>query len=133
MDWKLYYDDDTTFSGVWEDAPQHGVICCVVRDETEAWGRFVNSGYAPHRVGNKFNEFYVKYPDSNLPMTTHGLAPFRNRMATLFPDVDVELLIKHGRQTDQLHWQDIMNIACNDTDFPTAKSPRRRKTDFPSE
>ena len=133
MDWKLYYDDDSTYVGVWEDAPTHGVICCVVRDETEVWGRFVNSGYAPQREREGTNEFYVKYPDSNQPIATRSLAPFKDRMETLFPSVDPAMCIKFGRQTDQLHWQDIMNLACDDTDFPTADSPRRRNTDFSSE
>lgn len=136
MDWKLYYDDVPTFSdvdGFWKNAPQHGVICCVVRDETGAWGRFVNSGYAPHKLQEGTNEFYIKYPDSNQPIATRNLAPFYDRMAAKFPKVDPEQQIKYGRQTDQIHWQDIMNLAANDTDFPTAVSPRRRKTDFPAE
>ena len=137
MDWKLYYDDDSTFSNLqlfgWIDAPRHGVICCVVRDETGAWGRFVNSGYAPQKNQEGTNEFYILYPDSNQPIATRDLDPFLDRMNTLFPTDDVQEIIKYGRQTDQLHWQEIMDRACNDKDFPTPTSPRRRKTDFPSE
>ena len=62
--WKLYYDDDSTFVGEWIKAPTHGVICCVVFDTTEQWGRFVNSGYAPHHR-LKSVEYYVCYPDSD--------------------------------------------------------------------
>ena len=131
MNWKLYYDDGSTYAGEWEDAPQHGVICCVVRDTTEAWGRFVNSGYAPHHA-RKPIEFFVCYPDSNEPFVTWSLAPFRNRMKSLFPGETQNQYIKYGRQTEQLNWEAIMNVAAADTDFPTATSPRRRSSDFPS-
>lgn len=131
INWKLWYDDGTPFVGKWEDAPTHGVICCTVLDTTGAWGRFVNSGYAPHHA-RKPIEFFVCYPDSNEPFVTWDLAPFYARMVTTFPELDPELYIKYGRQTDQEKWQDIMNAAAADTDFPTATSPRRRSSDFPS-
>ena len=77
--WKLYYDDaDMTFVGDWTKAPTHGVICCVVLDTTEVWGRFVNSGYAPHHVRTNA-EYFVCYPDNNEPFVTWDLAPFRDR------------------------------------------------------
>lgn len=134
--WKIYYDDDSTYpkangaAGDWTTAQTHGVICVVVFDTTEQWGRFVNSGYAPHHVRTNA-EFFVCYPDSTEPFVTWDLAPFKDRMATLFPREDLEKFIKYGRQTDQLHWQSIMNTAAADKDFPTATSPRRRVTDFP--
>lgn len=130
--WKLYLDDGSTFVGKWIDAPTHGVICCVVRDTTEVWGRFVNSGYAPHHDRTNV-EFFVCYPDSDEPFVTWDLAPFKDRMVTLFSELDVNKFIKFGRQTDQLNWQKIMNAAGADKDFPTATSPRRRVSDFPPE
>lgn len=134
--WKLYYDDDTTYplkggpAGDYTIGKPHGVLCCVVRDPTGVHGRFVNSGYAPH---HKFEpiEWYVCYPDSDEPYATHDLAPFRDRMAVVFPKLDPELYIKYGRQTGQIHWQEVMAIASADDDFPTATSPRRRASDFP--
>ena len=134
--WKLYYDDDSTYpkaggeAGDWTMAHIHGVICCVVFDTTGQWGRFVNSGYAPHHVRTNA-EYFVCYPDSEEPFVTWDLAPFRDRMANVFPTLNPINYIKYGRQTDQLHWGQIMDIAANDEDFPTATSPRRRASDFP--
>lgn len=138
IDWKLRYDyevdgADLTFSSEfsYKDAPQHGVINCTVRDKTGAWGRFVNSGYAPHHAKTQM-EYFVCYPDSTEPYVTWDLAPFRDKMATQFPNENADDWIKYGRQTDQLNWERIQNLAAADTDFPTATSPRRRASDFPS-
>ncbi|MEE8597961.1 MAG: hypothetical protein V3S69_00305 [Dehalococcoidales bacterium] len=130
MDWKIRYDDDTTHSGDWKSAPKHGVVNVTVLDATGAWGRFVISGYAPHHARESV-EYYVCYPDSKEPFATWDLAPFLDRMAAAFPREDPDLYIKYGRQVDQLHWEKIQNLAAEDTDFPTAKSPRRRASDFP--
>lgn len=108
----------------------HGVVNCTVRDTTGAWGRFVNSGYAPHHRLTSV-EYYVCYPDSSEPYVTWDLAPFRDRMAKVFPNEDADAYIKYGRQVDQLVWEKIQNVAAADTDFPTATSPRRRSSDFP--
>lgn len=128
--WKIYYDDLGTFKGDWTKAQTHGVICVVVLDTSDVWGRFVNSGYAPHHPRTNA-EFFVCYPDSSEPFVTWDLAPFNDRMAVLFPDLDPALYIKYGRQTDQLKWGKIMDLAAADKEFPTAKSPRRRASDFP--
>ena len=133
IDWKLRYDDDTTYSSdrSWQDAPTHGVVNCTVLDTTGAWGRFVISGYAPHHQKTSI-EYYCCYPDSKEPFATWDLAPFLDRMATVFPAENPDDYIKFGRQVDQLHWEQIQNLAAADTDFPTATSPRRRASDFPS-
>lgn len=132
--WKLWYDEVNpfkTFVGDWTKGDIHGVICCTVLDKTGQFGRYVNSGYAPHHDRQPI-EFFVCYPDSDEPFVTWNLDPFLDRMAATFPDLDPDLYIKFGRQTDQLNWQEIMNAAAADTDFPTATSPRRRSSDFPS-
>lgn len=128
--WKYYLDDGSTFVGEWINAPTHGGVCCVVLDKTGAFGRFIVSGYAPHHARTEM-QYYVCYPDSTEPYITGDLASFKDRMKTLFADLDVNKFIKFGRQIDQLNWQKIMDIAANDKDFPTATSPRRRATDFP--
>ena len=132
IDWKLRYDDDSTYSSdrPWKDAPTHGVVNCTVLDTTGAWGRFVNSGYAPHARRTQI-EYYVCYPDSTEPYVTWNLAPFLDKMATQFPTENADAYIKYGRQVDQLVWEKIQNLAAADTDFPTATSPRRRSSDFP--
>lgn len=130
--WKLRYDfDDFTYSSElpWKDAPKHGVINCTVFDHTGAWGRFILSGYAPHH--RLPIEWYVCYPDSNEPYAAHDLRPFRDKMATQFPNENPYDWIKYGRQTGQRNWERIQNLAAADTDFPTATSPRRRSSDFP--
>lgn len=131
--WRIYYDDGRTWSdvdGSWEAAPRHGVVCVVVHDTTGTWGRFVNSGYAPRRADSHGNEYYVKYPDNEEPYPTWELAPFLNRMETAFPGLDAQIFIKYGRQVPQQLWQEIMQAAAADEDFPKG-SPRRRITDYP--
>ena len=136
IDWKVRYDDDTTYpvmgatvSGDWKSVRQHGLVNVTVRDPTGAWGRFVISGYAPHH--RLSIEYYVCYPDSVEPFATWDLAPFLDRMKTVFPDEDPDHYVKYGRQVDQSHWEKIQNLASNDPDFPAATSPRRRASDFP--
>ena len=133
IDWKLRYDDDTTYSSdlLWKDAPTQGVVNCTVLDTTGQWGRFVNSGYAPH-TKLEDEPYYVCFPDSSEPYVTFDLAPFRDKMAAQFPAEIADDWIKFGRQVDQLHWEQIQNLAAADTDFPTATSPRRRSSDFPA-
>lgn len=133
MDWKLRYDyDDFTYSSdlLWKDAPTQGVVNCTVLDTIGQWGRFVISGYAPHHARTEM-QYYVCYPDSTEPYITDDLVPFRDKMATQFPSENADDWIKFGRQTDQLNWERIQNLAAEDTDFPTATSPRRRASDFP--
>lgn len=144
--WKLFYDNQAVISnlnGSWVDAPRHGVVVCVVRDPTGAWGRFVYSGFAPYqftriphdecRAAHKdtTNEFYVLYPDSREPYATWDLEPFRDRMKSLGVDDPVAAgWVKFGRQVPQLKWEAMMRRATTDPDFPV-RSPRRRVTDFP--
>lgn len=135
--WRIYYDDDTTYSngdGAWLDAPTHGVVCVVVRDPTEQWGRFVNSGYSPitKERGNLDRrwktEYYVKYPDDEEPFPTNDLTPFKDRLGKVFMVNNIDSYIKYGRECSQQKWQDINKRAANDPDFPTG-TPRRRSSD----
>lgn len=133
--WRICYADFTTYSnldGSWESAPKHGVICVLVRDPTGVWGRWINSGYAPQRQcehcgTNKFNEYYVKPPDSDEPYPTHDLTDFRARFDK--PE-DADPYIKTGRQVPQEIWNKIMIEASKDPDFPQGTSPRRRASDW---
>ncbi len=138
IDWKLRYDykdaadEDVTHSSdlSYKDAPTHGVVNCTVRDQTGAFGRHVISGYAPHHARTQM-EYYVCFPDSVEPYITWDLTPFRDKMATQFPNENADDWIKYGRQVGQLEWERIQNLAAADTDFPPATSPRRRSSDFP--
>jgi len=133
IDWKLRYDyNDFTYSSdlPWKDAPTHGVINCTILDKTGVHGHFVLSGYAPHHRLKPI-EWYVCYPDSNEPYATHDLAPFRDKMATQFPNENADDWIKWGRQTDQLNWERIQNLAADDPDFPPRTTPCRRSSDYP--
>ena len=134
IQWRIYYADGTTFDnvrGAWKDAPAHGVVCVVVRDPTEVWGRFVNSGYAP-RVKcescgrNLTNHYFVCPPDMEEPYPTWELTDFRARFDK---PGGADPYIKTGRQVSQALWVEIMGVARRDPDFPI-HSPRRRMRDW---
>lgn len=138
--WKLYYGDGTTYSnldGSWIEAPSVGVVCVVVRDPTEVWGRFVNSGFAPKKPKcdvckrAHFNDFYVNLPESMEPRATHDPAAFLEQAENAGIDKALaQTCIKFAVQVEQQVWQDIMLAAGSDTDFPSKKSPRRRYSDW---
>ena len=115
--WRVYYDTGETFSdldGNWAAAPQHGVVCVVVRDPTGQWGRWVLSG----------KDFYVKYPEGEQLFATDDLAPFFDRVGG-----ERWEWVKYGRNQLQDDWERIMRAAVKDPDFPR-KAPRRRAEDF---
>ena len=125
--WRIYYDDGSTYScldGSWEDAPEHGVLCVVVRDPTGQWGRWVVSGWSVKR-GEKpgGNDFFVKDFDSEEPHSTYDITPF------LAKPGNTEVMVKFGRMTSTENWQATMNRAGKDPDFPKG-SPRRRSSDW---
>lgn len=134
--WRIYYDDDSTYSNVdgpWVDAPKHGVVCIVVRCPIEdTWGRWIISGWSPIKKGRGnpdlryLTEWFVKYPDDEEPYATNDTAPFIDRMQSL--GVDPEPYIKYGRECSQECWQETMKRAREDKDFPIGQ-PRRRSTD----
>lgn len=142
VNWRIYYDGVTpkgysvysNLDGPWEDAYPHGVVCVAVRDTTKIWGRFIASGFSPIRKerGNpdslRRSEIFVKYPDDDEPFATNCLEPFKDRMANHFAIIDIELYTKYGREVNQLKWQEIMNQAVKDPDFPIG-TPRRRAKD----
>lgn len=139
--WRIYFDDGSTWSdqdGEWTAAPQQGVVCVVVanpeddsrwvvsgwfpgKDEQPPW--FVCPGcgdHIPYQVvddGN--NDFYVKYPGSDMPFSTPRIDPFLDR-----DDTD-ESMVKYGRMVENDQWQTIMEKARNDPDFPVAQIRRR--------
>jgi len=60
MKWKIYYDDDSTYSnedGAWVDAPAHGVVVVVVAMPDPDWARIILSGYTPLQ-----KEYALPYP-----------------------------------------------------------------------
>ena len=137
--WKIYYADGSTFSnldGEWPDAPAKGVICVVVRDPTEAWGRWVNSGYAPKKdkcecCGRAmYNEYYVCLPEGREPRATHAMEAFffQAHKAGLSLE-ETDRCIKYGEQAPQEIWEAVMQEAVADPDFPRG-SPRRRHSDW---
>ncbi len=134
IDWRIYYADATTYSsddGTWMDATLDRVICVVVRDPTEVWGCFVNSGFAPKKVSKVpyFNNYYVCLPKSKEPRATFELKSFHiQAMAAGLTEKEYERCIKNGEQAEQQVWNDIMLLAGKDPDFPKG-TPRRRYTD----
>ena len=137
INWRIYYADGSTYSdadGEWMKAPERGVICVVVRDPTGAWGRWVNSGFAPRRPRCEhcgratYNEYYVNLPDGDEPRATHELTAFRAQAQRAGVN-DVEACIKYGEQAPQEVWNAIMQRAVEDPDFPKG-TPRRRYSDF---
>ncbi len=110
-EWKIYYADGSTFSdldGSWEEAPTDQVVCCVMRDPTGAWGRFVLHG----------GGWYAKFPGETL-VNPEDPEPTMRRSG----------LFKQGIQLPKEKWTELMNQAAEDPDFEK-KSPRRRKTDW---
>lgn len=149
--WKIYYDlpdigahnhtsGEHSFSsysdldGTWENAPQHGVICVVVKDPTEVFGRWIHSSYSSpekcyycrHRI---YNEYYVKRPDSTEPYGTFDIRPFLAYIQMPEEDAVAAGHIKQGRMVDQAYFTRIMDAASKDTDF-TPGTPKRRRMDF---
>ena len=124
--WRIYYDDGSTFcdlEGAWEEAPEQGLVCVVVRDPTGQWGRWVYSGWSAGQAVPGNNDYFVKHHDNDEPFSTADLTPFLAK-----PGNDMRL-VKFGRMTGQANWQAIMDRAAADPDFPKG-SPRRRASDW---
>ncbi len=132
INWRIYYDDESTYSnedGEWVDAPKHGVVVVVVAMPDPHWARIILSGYSPLRKEYSLpyplpTEIYIKAPDSDEPFVTNSSEPFLDK----YPGR--EDLIKYGRQVDQLKWQEIQTRAGKDKDFRLDNNFKRRKTDF---
>lgn len=127
IDWKLYFDDDTTWTnedGAWEDAPKLGVVVLVIRDPSGQWGRWVHSGYQPPTDYPKGNDYYVKHPAENEPYATdkEGLGLFLKRQGA------AEACVKYGAMVPYKKWTAIQDKAVHDPDFPRG-TPKRRSTD----
>lgn len=154
VEWRIYYDDDTTYDnlqGSWEDAPRDGVIVVVVRSTDGVWGRYCFSGFSPwqreanphefcqaaHKQGT--NEFYVKFPDTQ-PFACWDLRPTLRKLGLIgeYDAYDMEQQyalaakipqVKFGRYVSQDKWQELVRRASTDKDFPVG-TPRRRASDI---
>lgn len=99
MLWKIYYDDNQTFSsddGEWETAPSDGIICVVV--ESNKVGRHIFSG----------SDFYFKIPGTDSFGHSSDLGPFLRKLG----------LVKFGIWTSDKLMEATLIKAQNDGDLP---------------
>ncbi|MCH7535022.1 MAG: hypothetical protein IH948_04650 [Bacteroidetes bacterium] len=106
MKWKIYYDNNTTFSnldGEWESAPSDGVVCVIVK--SDKIGRKIFQG----------SDFYFKIPGTDTLAYADDLGPFLRKLG----------LIKFGRWTSDNAMEKGLIEAQNDKDIPpkSAKDP----------
>lgn len=96
----------TNLDSDWRQTPYSGIVCVTVPDPD--WGRVILNR----------EEHYIKLPDET-PFSTSDLGP---TLASLGH-------FKQGIIVPQEVWQEVMQRAANDPDFPKGVSPRRRRTD----
>lgn len=128
MDWKLYYDDRSTFSsedGSWLDAPVWGVLGLASPDK---WvGREIDTGRPPGLVTDLSGDYYVWAIDAPKPwwVDMGGLMDFlvHKNLMTLdmrLSEVPVQVLIdagvKFGRSIDNARWRELWPWVVHDAD-----------------
>jgi hypothetical protein len=100
--WKIYYDDDTTYSGPPELAPALGVQVIVVIDKENGWHTVCDKDYyAWDDRGDGERWWAVDFP---------GLIDY-----FIQPGYKIVLL---GREIPTNRYQEIFNRAMRDRDFP---------------
>jgi hypothetical protein len=104
MDWKIYYQDETTYSdedGSWEDAPADGVICVIVRGQ---------EGREKGRLVYNRTDYYNKLPGGG-PLDIQAvsdLGPFIRQYVKA---------IKFGAEIPYEDYMKILIKATKDDDF----------------
>jgi len=114
MDWRVYYADGSTWDdqvGPWEDAPVDGVVCVNV---------LTKDGFVRYTL-NGLNFYYLPEDAEGTDIThTNDIGPqLRKRCRWL----------KHGVGLSREKWQDVLERATHDPDFPHSRHPMRRSTD----
>jgi len=102
-DWRIYYDDKSTFDsdqGSPEDAPSQGFICAVGWDETGK--RYIMHGWDHYNWDDDVDQWWG--------MSYTGLFDrlLRNKVKAY----------KMGRTVCRRDWEELMILANNDPDFP---------------
>jgi hypothetical protein len=103
VDWKIYYDDDSTFSsedGSWEAAPSDGVLCVVVKSDKV--GRHVFSG----------SEYYFRIPGTDSFAHADDLGPFLRKLG----------LVKFGRWAPDKCMEEALKKVRRDPEIPRASA-----------
>jgi hypothetical protein len=103
-DWRIYYDDGSTFDssqGEPHEAPSHGFICAIGYDQDES--RYIQSGWDHYRWDKETHSWWG----------TDLLGVF-DRLR-----FNKEIYAyKEGRTVSKIAFQEIMDKAHRDKDFP---------------
>ena len=114
IDWRIFYSDRTVFDssmGEPEDAPPHGIIAVVQADRD--CGRFVLNGWDWYYFDG--TEWWGADLLGLLDRLMHNL-PTRG--------------VKQGRMASTDVWQEMMDRAVTDPDFPKKTRPHKRDRPF---
>ena len=125
MEWKLYYDDQTTFSdedGSWQDAPAWGVVAIVTADSYV--GRIIDS---PRRDPEYCDDYYIWPQGKQTPACADfgGLVDMLVREGhmtgvQLVADFTLDELtgwgVKFGRAVDNDRWRELAAWVLADAD-----------------
>lgn len=102
-DWRIYYDDGSTFDslqGAPDEAPPRGFICAVGYDETGT--RYIMNGWDHYSYDKESSQWWG--------CDIHGLI---DRLC-----LNRVYAYKLGRTVTKTKWQEIMQAANEDPDFP---------------
>lgn len=102
IEWRIYYDDGTTFSnldGSPEEAPPFGFICAVGYDETNS--RYIMHGWDHYCWDVESNQWWG--------MDTFGLIDRLSR--------NLIVAYKQGRTVSKTRFTEIMNLSNDDINF----------------
>lgn len=113
MEWRIYYDDGTTFDdslGSPVDAPTHGVIAICTRDEVH--GRLVLNGFDFYCYEYEANEWFGCDQWGLIDKLLHNL-PFH--------------AWKMGRTVRTETFLTVLEEATNDPDFPPKSARCKRE------
>lgn len=94
MDWRIYYDDGSTFDsddGAFHDAPSDGVICVVRRDGEKV--EFLSGA-----------DFYVRFDEDGSIAATGDIGPLLRKLG----------FVKFGRFTSNRNQERVMARARED-------------------
>lgn len=102
-EWRIYYDDGSVFDssmGSPEDAPPFGFICAIGYDETGA--RYIMHGWDHYQWDHQGKQWWG--------MDLFGLIDRLSR--------NLVTAYKQGRTVTKTHFNEMMNKAHHDPDFP---------------
>ena len=113
MDWRIYYDDGSTFDsgmGAPQDAPSYGVVAICTKDES--LGRMVVNGFDFYCFQTESEEWFGCDQWGMVDKLLHNM-PFS--------------AWKMGRTVRTEEFNRIIAAACSDPDFPPKSGRSRRE------